>query len=38
VWRLGAIDAPIPQDPNLEQLCIPQTETILTAMRELTAL
>ena len=24
VWRLGALDTPIPQDPELEQLCHPQ--------------
>jgi pyruvate/2-oxoglutarate/acetoin dehydrogenase E1 component len=38
VWRLGAIDAPIPQDPILEQFCIPQVEGIASAMRELIAL
>jgi pyruvate dehydrogenase E1 component beta subunit len=38
IWRLGAIDAPIPQDPELEELCIPQVDTILDAMRELIAL
>ena len=38
VWRLGAIDTPIPQDPELEQLCIPQVEGIAMAMRELIAL
>lgn len=38
VWRLGAIDTPIPQDPELEQLCIPQTPGIASAMRELIAL
>jgi pyruvate/2-oxoglutarate/acetoin dehydrogenase E1 component len=38
VWRLGATDTPIPQDPELEELCIPQVEGIATAMRELIAL
>ena len=38
VWRLGAIDSPIPQDPILEQLCVPQVEGIASAMRELIAL
>jgi len=35
VWRLGAIDSPIPQDPELEQYCVPQTEGIADALREL---
>ncbi|MFI5035478.1 MAG: alpha-ketoacid dehydrogenase subunit beta [Acidimicrobiales bacterium] len=35
VWRLGAIDSPIPQDPELEQLCVPQVEGIARALREL---
>lgn len=38
VWRLGAIDTPIPQDPELEQLCIPQVEGIAAAMRELVSM
>jgi acetoin:2,6-dichlorophenolindophenol oxidoreductase subunit beta len=38
VWRLGATDTPIPQDPELEQLCIPQVDGIASAMRELIAL
>lgn len=38
VWRLGAIDTPIPQDPELEQLCIPQVAGIAKAMRGLIAL
>ena len=38
VWRLGAIDTPIPQDPELEQLCIPQVPGIVEAMRGLIAL
>ena len=32
VWRLGGTDTPIPQDPILEQLCIPQTESIVNAL------
>jgi pyruvate/2-oxoglutarate/acetoin dehydrogenase E1 component len=35
VWRLGAIDTPLPQDPELEQLCIPSTADIESAAREL---
>jgi pyruvate dehydrogenase E1 component beta subunit len=35
VWRLGGIDTPIPQDPELEQACIPSTEQIAEAIREL---
>jgi pyruvate dehydrogenase E1 component beta subunit len=35
VWRLGAIDAPIPQDPELEQLCIPDADAIARAARAL---
>ncbi len=31
VWRLGAIDTPIPQDPDLEQLCIPSVSHIADA-------
>ena len=38
VWRLGASDTPIPQDPELEQLCIPQVPGIAEAMRGLIAL
>lgn len=38
VWRLGALDTPIPQDPDLEQLVIPSAEGIETAARELLAL
>ena len=38
VWRLGGTDTPIPQDPELEQLCIPQVDGIAAAMRELIAL
>ena len=35
VWRLGAIDTPLPQDPELEQLCIPSVADIAAAAREL---
>ena len=38
VWRLGAIDTPIPQDPELAQLCIPQVAGNAEAMRGLIAL
>ena len=35
VWRLGAVDTPLPQDPELEQLCIPSVAEIAAAVREL---
>jgi acetoin:2,6-dichlorophenolindophenol oxidoreductase subunit beta len=35
VWRLGAVDSPIPQDPELEELCVPQAEGIADAIRAL---
>jgi pyruvate/2-oxoglutarate/acetoin dehydrogenase E1 component len=35
VWRLGAIETPLPQDPELEQLCIPSVEDIVAAASEL---
>jgi pyruvate dehydrogenase E1 component beta subunit len=35
VSRLGAIDTPLPQDPELEQLCIPSVADIEAAAREL---
>ena len=38
VWRLGALDTPIPQDPELEQLVIPNADAIAGAARELRAL
>jgi acetoin:2,6-dichlorophenolindophenol oxidoreductase subunit beta len=38
VWRLGALDTPIPQDPDLEQLVIPSAAQIESAARELVAL
>jgi pyruvate dehydrogenase E1 component beta subunit len=38
VWRLGAIDTPLPQDPELEQRCIPSAADIESAARELIAI
>ncbi len=38
VWRLGAIDTPLPQDPELEQVCIPSTADIAAAARGLMAI
>lgn len=38
VWRLGALDTPVPQSPDLEQLVIPSTEGIVSAARELRAI
>jgi acetoin:2,6-dichlorophenolindophenol oxidoreductase subunit beta len=38
VWRLGAIDTPLPQDPQLEQACIPSVTDIEAAARELVRL
>lgn len=38
VWRLGALDTPLPQDPELEQLCIPSVADIEAAVRALVAL
>jgi pyruvate dehydrogenase E1 component beta subunit len=38
VWRLGALDTPIPQSPELEQLVIPSTDQIEAAARELLAI
>jgi pyruvate dehydrogenase E1 component beta subunit len=35
VWRLGGTDTPIPQDPELEQLTIPNAADIQAAAREL---
>ena len=35
VWRLGALDTPLPQDAELEQSCIPSTAEIDAAAREL---
>jgi pyruvate dehydrogenase E1 component beta subunit len=38
VWRLGALDTPIPQSPDLEQLVIPDRAQIEAAARELVAI
>jgi len=38
VWRLGALDTPLPQDPELEQACIPSVADIEAAARELMTL
>jgi acetoin:2,6-dichlorophenolindophenol oxidoreductase subunit beta len=38
VWRLGALDTPLPQDPELEQACLPSVDGIAAAVRELVAL
>jgi pyruvate dehydrogenase E1 component beta subunit len=38
VWRLGALDTPLPQDPELEQACIPSVAEIEDAARELVRL
>jgi len=35
VWRVAGTDTPIPQDPVLEQACIPSVAEIETAIREL---
>jgi acetoin:2,6-dichlorophenolindophenol oxidoreductase subunit beta len=35
VWRLGGTDTPIPQDPELEQHCIPSVDDIETGVRQL---
>ncbi|HWE11820.1 MAG TPA: alpha-ketoacid dehydrogenase subunit beta [Solirubrobacteraceae bacterium] len=38
VWRLGALDTPLPQDPQLEQACLPTVTDIEAAVREQLAL
>jgi pyruvate/2-oxoglutarate/acetoin dehydrogenase E1 component len=38
VWRVGATDTPIPQDPELEQAVIPGVEDITGAIRGLMAI
>jgi pyruvate/2-oxoglutarate/acetoin dehydrogenase E1 component len=38
VWRLGALDTPLPQDPELEQVCLPSVTDIEAAVGELLAL
>jgi pyruvate dehydrogenase E1 component beta subunit len=35
IWRLGGTDTPIPQDAELEQLCIPSVDAIESAARAL---
>ena len=35
VWRVAGKDTPLPQDPGLEQLCIPSTDEIADAARAL---
>lgn len=35
VWRVAGSDTPLPQDPELEQLCIPSTDEITDAARAL---
>jgi pyruvate dehydrogenase E1 component beta subunit len=35
VWRVAGKDTPLPQDPELEQLCIPSTDEIADAARAL---
>ena len=31
VWRVCGTDTPLPQDPDLEQACIPSTDEIVAA-------
>ena len=38
VWRVCGSDTPIPQDPDLEQFCIPSTDEIVTAALALAAI
>jgi pyruvate dehydrogenase E1 component beta subunit len=35
VWRVAGVDTPMPQDPELEQLCIPSVSEIEAAARAL---
>jgi pyruvate dehydrogenase E1 component beta subunit len=37
VWRACGTDTPLPQDPELEQACIPSTDEIVTAALALAA-
>lgn len=37
VWRVCGTDTPLPQDPGLEQACIPSTDEIVTAALALAA-
>jgi len=38
VWRVAGTDTPIPQDPELEQLCTPGVDDIVAGVRALVAL
>ena len=38
VWRVAGTDTPIPQDPQLEQLCIPSVADIVAAARALVSI
>ncbi|MBC2960405.1 alpha-ketoacid dehydrogenase subunit beta [Nocardioides deserti] len=38
VWRVCGTDTPLPQDPELEQACIPSTDEIVAAARALAAI
>lgn len=38
VWRVAGTDTPLPQDPDLEQACIPSTNEIVTAALTLAAI
>ncbi|MCR6030135.1 alpha-ketoacid dehydrogenase subunit beta [Nocardioides sp. zg-579] len=38
VWRVCGTDTPLPQDPGLEQACIPSTDEIVTAALALAAI
>ena len=35
IWRVAGTDTPIPQDPELEQLCIPSVDQIADGIRRL---
>ena len=37
VWRVAGTDTPLPQDPELEQMCIPSIDDIVEAARALAA-
>lgn len=38
VWRVAGTDTPIPQDPQLEQLCIPSVDDIVAGVHALRAI
>jgi len=38
VWRVAGTDTPIPQDPELEEACIPSVDDIAAAVRTLMAI